>query len=44
MNAGITVILGALIACTWGRYFLQLAAREIRVRRSHYRWTSRSSR
>ncbi len=37
MNGETVLVIGVLIAATWGRFFLQLAFQEIKIRRRHYR-------
>jgi hypothetical protein len=37
MNGEILMLIGALIALSWGRHIIQLAVQEFRIRRLHYR-------
>ncbi len=37
MNGETAIIIGSLIAMTWGRFLLQIAVQEIKIRMRHYR-------
>lgn len=37
MNGETVIIIGFLIAGTWGRFFVHVAVQEIKIRRRHYR-------
>lgn len=37
MQGEVSILIGFLIAVTWGRYLLGAAVREVRIRRRHYR-------
>ncbi len=37
MNVEAAIAIGFLFTATWGRHFLDMAIREVKIRRRHYR-------